>query len=44
LILERINGSDKKALSPLGPWADNCAIGCCPNLRSELQTVAQAGQ
>ena len=44
LILERIKGSDKKALSPLGPWADNCAIGCCPNLRSELQTVAQAEQ
>jgi protoporphyrin/coproporphyrin ferrochelatase len=42
LVLERIADAEKKALSPLGPWADNCAVGCCPNLRRELPTVAQA--
>lgn len=42
LLLERLKGEEKKALSSLGPWADFCAIGCCPNLRRELPTVAEA--
>lgn len=42
LILERISNHEKKALSKLGPWADFCAVGCCPNLRKELPTVAEA--
>jgi protoporphyrin/coproporphyrin ferrochelatase len=42
LILERIKGQEKKALSKLGPWADFCAVDCCPNLRRELPTIAQA--
>jgi ferrochelatase len=42
LIEERINGTDRKALSELGPWPDYCPIGCCPNPRSELPTIAQA--
>ena len=41
LILERIANEEKKALSPLGPWPDTCAIGCCPNLRRELPVVAE---
>jgi ferrochelatase len=41
LIQERVDSADKKALSPLGPWADFCAVGCCPNLRKELPTVAE---
>lgn len=41
LILERQANAERKALSPLGPWADFCAAGCCPNLRRELPTVAQ---
>jgi ferrochelatase len=40
LILERIEGAEQKALSPLGPWPGVCAIGCCPNMRKELPTVA----
>ena len=42
LILERQTGSEKKALSKLGPWVDACAVGCCPNLRKELPVVAEA--
>jgi len=42
LVLERIEGVEKKAKSKLGPWPDFCAINCCPNLRKELPTVAQA--
>jgi ferrochelatase len=42
LIEERINATEGKALSDLGPWPDFCAIGCCPNPRSELPTIAQA--
>jgi ferrochelatase len=44
LLAERIDGANKKALSPLGPWADFCAIGCCPNLRKELPTVAEVSE
>ena len=42
LIEERINNAQKLALSELGPWADFCAVGCCPNARADLPTVAQA--
>jgi protoporphyrin/coproporphyrin ferrochelatase len=42
LVEERVSGAEKKALSPLGPWADFCAVGCCPNQRRELPTVAEA--
>ena len=42
LILERIADGEKKALSKLGPWPEFCAVGCCPNLRKELPTVASA--
>jgi len=42
LVLERTAGAEKKALSPLGPWSDVCALNCCPNLRRELPTVAGA--
>jgi protoporphyrin/coproporphyrin ferrochelatase len=42
LILERIANAERKALSKLGPWPDFCAVGCCPNLRKELETVASA--
>lgn len=40
LIQERIGSADRKALSPLGPWPDFCAVGCCPNPRADLPTVA----
>jgi len=30
------------AESQLGPWPDFCATSCCPNLRRELPTVAEA--
>jgi ferrochelatase len=42
LIQERVNHAPKQALSELGPWADFCAVGCCPNARNDLPTVAQA--
>jgi len=42
LVLERINGAEQKALSPLGPWPGACAVGCCPNMRKDLPTVAEA--
>lgn len=42
LVLERIADGDRKALSKLGPWPEFCAVGCCPNLRKELPTVASA--
>lgn len=42
LILERIAEGETKSLSPLGPWPSFCAVGCCPNLRRDLPTVAQA--
>ncbi len=42
LIEERLRSTDRKALSNLGPWPDFCAIGCCPNSRAELPTVAEA--
>ncbi|MEX2441134.1 MAG: ferrochelatase [Pontimonas sp.] len=42
LLLERLAGAEKVALSPLGPWPEFCAVGCCPNSRRELPTVAEA--
>ena len=42
LVEERINAGAKIALSDLGPWADFCAVGCCPNARADLPTIAQA--
>jgi ferrochelatase len=44
LISERISNSGKLALSDLGPWPDFCAVGCCPNARADLPTVAQASE
>ena len=41
LIQERLSNSERKALSPLGPWADFCSAGCCPNPRHELPAVAE---
>jgi len=41
LILERIAGAEKKALSNLGPWPDFCAVDCCPNQRRELPVIAE---
>jgi ferrochelatase len=42
LIQERQIQGEKKALSPMGPSPDFCALDCCPNPRKELPTVAQA--
>lgn len=41
LILERIQNAQPLALSSLGPWPNKCAVGCCPNARRELPTVAE---
>lgn len=41
LVQERLTNSERKALSPLGPWADFCSLGCCPNPRHELPTIAE---
>lgn len=41
LIQERLTNSERKALSPLGPWADFCSVGCCPNPRHELPVIAE---
>ena len=40
LVLERMQGAPRSALSPLGPWPAVCAIGCCANPRHDLPTVA----
>ena len=42
LILERLESAPALAESKRGPWPDFCAISCCPNLRRELPTVAEA--
>jgi protoporphyrin/coproporphyrin ferrochelatase len=42
LVLERVAGATRRALSPLGPSWDVCAGGCCPNPRGGLPTVAGA--
>jgi len=41
LIQERVGSTGRRALSPLGPWPDSCAVGCCPNPKAELPTVAE---
>lgn len=41
LVEERLTKSDRKALSTLGPWADFCPVGCCPNPRHELPAIAE---
>lgn len=41
LIEERIGSTGRRALSSLGPWPDFCAVGCCPNPRTDLPTVAE---
>ena len=40
LVLERVGSAPARALSPLGPWADVCAVGCCPNPRQQRPAVA----
>jgi len=40
LLEERLTKTERKALSPMGPWADFCPVGCCPNPRHDLPTVA----
>lgn len=42
LLLERLQDAPAEALSELGPWPAFCAVGCCPNLRRDLPTIAQA--
>lgn len=41
LLEERLTKSERKALSPLGPWGDFCPPGCCPNPRHELPSIAE---
>jgi ferrochelatase len=41
LLEERLTNATRKALSPLGPWADFCSADCCPNPRRALPTVAE---
>jgi len=41
LVEERLTKTDRKALSPMGPWADFCSVGCCPNPRHQLPAVAE---
>lgn len=41
LLEERLIKSEKKSLSPMGPWADFCPVGCCPNPRRAVATVAE---
>lgn len=41
LLEERLANSERKALSPLGPWADFCVVGCCPNPRHELPVISE---
>ncbi len=40
LVQERHAGAAPIALSPLGPWRNVCAVGCCANTRADLPTVA----
>lgn len=41
LLQERLSNAERTALSPLGPWADFCPAGCCPNPRHELPSIAE---
>jgi ferrochelatase len=40
LFEARIAGEPGDALSPLGPWAEVCAVDCCANARAAKPTVA----
>jgi ferrochelatase len=40
LVLERVAGGTAVALSPLGPWPEVCAPGCCANPRGAIPAVA----
>jgi len=44
LLLERLADVPARALSPLGPWPDACAVGCCANPRGAVPAVAGAGE
>jgi ferrochelatase len=35
LVLERVGLVPARSLSPLGPWPDRCAPGCCANPRGQ---------
>jgi ferrochelatase len=37
---ERGESPARPALTPLGPWRDVCAAGCCPNLRAAKPAAA----
>ncbi|MFP4150360.1 MAG: ferrochelatase [Nitriliruptoraceae bacterium] len=39
LVEARIAGEPGAALSPLGPWREVCAIGCCANAQMDKPTV-----
>ncbi len=39
LVLERVGLAPARSLSPLGPWPDRCAAGCCPNPRGPRPAV-----
>ncbi|PTW91116.1 ferrochelatase [Microbacteriaceae bacterium MWH-Ta3] len=41
LVLERLSAAPKQALTNLGPWPGQCAVGCCPNLRRELPVISE---
>ena len=44
LVLERLADVPARALSPLGPWPDACAVGCCANPRGAVPVIAGAGE
>jgi ferrochelatase len=43
LVAERTRGAPRQALGELGADHDVCPVGCCPNPRGELPTVAGQG-
>lgn len=42
IVEESLRDRPAEALTDLGPWPSLCAIGCCPNARADLPTVAGA--
>jgi ferrochelatase len=42
LVLERVGLEPARSLSPLGPWPDRCAVGCCPNPRAARAAIGEA--
>lgn len=42
IVEESTKGHAPEALTNLGPWPSVCAVGCCPNARADLPTVAGA--